>query len=288
MNVRHLFLALALLPSVSTPAQDAVTTVATPAENTHRAWDLLNSTVKDTKHVDSAIQGLAALGTMGNDPHAAELLSAAMKDPERDIRIAAVIAASQTRNPRLMQPIRAALDDVEPEVGFVAATTLWKLHDYTGEDFLISVAAGDRKANGTLMHGAGHSASRTMHSPAALAKLGATQGAAYLLGPFGIGIAAVEYARKNGGDSARATSIDLLAEQHTPAIHKELIDALEDKDAAVRASAAKGLGQWNDAATSTALAPLIDDTKLPVRLTAAAAYLRASTGHRTTSKSKAP
>ena len=186
------------------------------------------------------------------------------------------------------ETLRAALDDVEPEVGFVAATTLWKLHDYTGEDFLISVAAGDRKANGTLMHGAGHSASRTMHSPAALAKLGATQGAAYLLGPFGIGIAAVEYARKNGGDSARATSIDLLAEQHTPAIHKELIDALEDKDAAVRASAAKGLGQWNDPATSTALAPLIDDTKLPVRLTAAAAYLRASTGHRTTSKSKAP
>ena len=287
MNARHLILALAFPLTVFASAQD-IPAVATPAENSHRAWDLLNSTVRDTKHVDSAIQGLAALGTMGSDPQAADLITTAMKDPERDIRVAAILAAGQTKNPRLMQSIRAALDDAEPEAGFVAATTLWKLHDHTGEDFLISVADGDRKANGTLMHGAGHSAHRTLHSPAALAKLGATEGASLLLGPFGIGVAAVEYARKNGGDSARATSIDLLAEQHTPDIHKELIDALDDKDAAVRASAAKALGQWNDTATATALAPLIDDPKLPVRLTAAAAYLRTSTGHRTTAKSKTP
>jgi HEAT repeat protein len=292
MTSPHIVLALALLTAASAPAQDtlapAVPAVATPAENTHRAWDLLDATVKDTKHVDAAIQGLAALGTMGTDAHAAELITAAMKDPERDIRIAAILAAGQTKNPRLIQHIRVALDDAEPEVGFVAATTLWKLHDHAGEDFLRDVADGDRKANGTLAHTAGHSAHRTLHSPAALAKIGATEGATLLLGPFGIGVAAADYARKNGGDSARAASIDLLAEQHTPDIHQELIDALGDKDAAVRASAAKALGQWNDPATATALAPLIDDTKLPVRLTAAAAYLRTSTGHRTTAKSKTP
>jgi HEAT repeat protein len=266
----------------SAPTAPPVPAVATPAENSERAWALLTNTVTDTKHVDTCIQALAALGTMGSNDRAAGFIITALKDPERDIRTAAILAAGQTKNPRLTPNLRAALDDVEPEVAFAAATTLWKMHDHSGEDILVAVANGDRRGNATLMNGAKHTMSRDMHSPATLAKIGAMQGAAILLGPFGFGISAVEYARKNGADSVRGSAIDLLAEEHTTAIHSTLIDALGDKDQAVRAAAAKALGQWPDAATASALAPLIDDPKLPVRLTAAAAYLRVSTGHRTT------
>ena len=98
-----------------------------------------------------------------------------------------------------------------------------------------------------------------------------------LLGPFGFGITAYEYMRKNGGDSARVNAIDELAKLKTEPIRKELVAALGDKDPAVRAAAARVLGEYHDKATSSALLNLFADTKPPVRLTAAAAYIR-STG----------
>ncbi len=289
MPFRTLMLAIAAFASIFTPpaacAQDTPTTPpvsaeATPAENIQRAWTLLTATARDTKHVDAAIQALAALGTMGSNERAASLIAEALKDPERDIRTAAVLAAGQTKNPRLLPKLHSALDDAEPDVAFAAATTLWKMRDHSGEDLLVAVASGERRATGTLMHTARHTAARDLHSPATLAKIGATQGAYYLLGPFGIGLSAAEYARKNGGESARASSIDLLTELRTPETHQTLLDALDDKDPGVRAAAAKGLGQWNDPATVRALATLLDDAKLPVRLTGAAAFLRSSAAGR--------
>ena len=294
MNVRRLSLAITFLAALTlniqaqdTPAA-SVSAVATPAELHERSWLLLTTTVKDTKHVDSCIQALAALGTMGTNDRAASLIGDAMKDPELDIRVAAVLAAGQTHNPRLLAPLRAALDDDEPAVAYTAATTLWKLHDHAGESLLMDVADGDRRAGATLFKGARHTASRDLHSPTTLAKIGATQAAGFFLGPFGIGLSAIEYARKNGGDTARAATIGLLSEHRTPAIHKEITEALSDKDPAVRAAAARALGEWPDASTTKALEPLIDDSKLPVRLTAAAAYLRLTTGHRPALKAIVP
>lgn len=277
MQLRSLALLCALTP-ISLFAQDnkVVTAPATPAELTQRSWDLLSTTVQDTKHVDNCIQALAALGTMGTNARAAEMIRKAMTDAERDIRTAAILAAAQTKNPTLIPALRKALDDAEPEVAFTAAIQLWKIHDHTGDDLLIAVVNGDRSPNGKLLHNAKHSAAREMHNPAAMAKLGAMQGAAILLGPFGFGLQAAEYARKNGGDSARAQAVNSLAELHTQEVHDVLVDALDDKDTAVRAAAAKGLGQWTDGVTAGKIAPLLDDGKLPVRLTAAAAYLRSS------------
>lgn len=283
MHLRAFAFLCILTPLALAQDDKVVTATATPVEITQRSWDLLTITVQDTKHVDSCIQAIAALGTMGANPRAAQLLQKAITDPERDIRTAAILAAAQTKNPALIPALRKALDDAEPEVAFTAAIQLWKLHDHTGDDLLIAVANGERSPTGKLLHNAKHSAAREMHNPASMAKLGATQGAAILLGPFGFGLSAVEYARKNGADSARAVAIDDLAEVHTQEIRNVLLDALTDKDPAVRAAAAKGLGQWPDAAGK--IAPLLDDSKTPVRLTAAAAYIRA-TGSRSATSAK--
>jgi HEAT repeat protein len=50
--------------------------------------------------------------------------------------------------------------------------------------------------------------------------------------------------------------------------------ALGDKDQVVRAAAVKALADYHDKATQMAVYALLTDSKQPVRLTAAAAYLR--------------
>jgi HEAT repeat protein len=279
-NFAYTALASVLAVASMQAQTDSTAAASTPAlasqSTSQRAWSLLEDTVAPAQHTEQRIQALAALGTMGSNDHAEHLIATALHDKDLDIRTAAVLAAGETKNPRLFPDLRKSLDDAEPRVAYTAAVTLWKMHDHIGEDLLMAVANGERRANATLFRGARHDAARTLHSPTALATIGAQESAGLLFGPFGIGIAAIEYARKNGGDEARAVAIDLLAEQHTPAIHDELVDALEDKDPIVRAAATKALGKWPGAATAKTVLPLLDDPKLPVRLTAAATYLRVS------------
>lgn len=247
---------------------------STVAANTQEAWAMLTNAAQDAKHADARIQALAALGTTGSSDKAEKLIGDAMNDPDVDVRTAAVLAAGQTENRNLAGDIRSKLDDQEPQVAFVAATTLWKMHDQSGEDILIAVVDGDRKATAGLKDSTMHKVSRDLHSPSALARIGALQGASFLLGPFGFGITAYEYMRKNGGDSSRVAAIELIAQQKTAPIRSTLIAALGDKDPAVRATAAKAVGSYHDKTASDALLPLFDDAKRPVRLTAAAAYIR--------------
>lgn len=197
-----------------------------------------------------------------------------MQDSDLDVRTAAALAAGQSGDRNLTTPLRNMLDDKEPQVAFTAAMTLWKMNDRSGEDILMAVADGERKTNPSLVHGTEHKIDKDLHQPGKLAKLGAMQGAAMLLGPFGFGIAAFQFMHQSGGDLARAEAIEQLAQEHTEPVHKELIDALGDKDPAVRATAAKGLVDYRDSRTSEAISALFADQKTPVRLTAAAAYLR--------------
>ena len=82
-----------------------------------------------------------------------------------------------------------------------------------------------------MMQGSMHAANRELHNPAALARIGALEGAAVLLGPFGFGISAYEYMKRNGGGSLpRVTAIEELAQMNTPAVRKELLDAVMTKN----------------------------------------------------------
>ena len=246
----------------------------TPSVET--AWSMLTTAVH--KPTQTQIVALAALGTMGADPRAAALIRESMNSTELEVRTAAIVAAGQTKNRALIPALRERLKDPEPQAEFTAAVTLWKMNDYSGEDFLRSVAIGSRTAKPTLMHGAKNDMSREMHDPAALATLGATTGASLLLGPFGFGVKAFEYMLKSGSDPARAVSIDLLAQSRQPGLDAEFINALSDKDPGVRAAAAKALGQRHDASAAKPVGALLNDSKLPVRLYAAAAYINCSRG----------
>lgn len=257
-------------PPAAKPAHDS------PTVDFDTAWSLLTAAVTDPKHPQTRIQALAALGTIGSSPRAVKLVSDAMKDPDLDVRTAAVLAAGQSKNRAFIPHLSELMDDKEPQVAVAAASTLWKMGDRSGEDILLAVADGERKASAGLVDSTRHTISTDLHSPSTLARIGAMQGASMLLGPFGFGITAYEYIHKNGGESARPIAIELLSQQKSNPIHQELLSALDDKDLGVRAAAAKALGDYRDKTTAAAIANLFYDPKQPVRLTAAAAYLRSS------------
>lgn len=248
----------------------------TPAQLREEAWTMLTTAVTDSKHPDLRVQALAALGILGGNQRSLGLISDAMSDKDIDVRSAAAVAAGQTRSPAVTTALRRMLDDKEPPVAFAAALTLWKLDDRSGEDILMAVADGERTASSTAFNSASHTVSRDLRHPGALARFGAMQGAGMLLGPFGIGISAYEYLHRNGGDVARVSAIEALAQSRTAPIRKELLAALVDKDPGVRASACKALSAYHDPEIAAAIARVFDDTKPPVRLTAAASYLVAS------------
>jgi HEAT repeat protein len=249
----------------------------TVAENTAEAWTTLSNALEDSKHPDVRIQALAALGTLGNTARAENLITSKMKDPDYVVRTASILAAGQTKDRNLTTPIRNMLNDDEPQVAFTAATTLWKMNDHSGEDVLVAVVEGDRKATARLKDSSRHTISKDLHSPSTLARIAALQGASMLLGPFGFGVGAYEYMHKNGVDTSRVTAVEQISEEKTGPIRSTLIAALNDKDPGVRAAAAKALGKtYRDREISDALLPVFDDNKRPVRLTAAAAYINAT------------
>lgn len=262
--------------SAAAQAQEDEPELKTTTPSVSEAWNMLTTAMH--KQTQTQIIALAALGTMGSDAHAARLIREGMGSPELEVRTAAILAAGQTKNRALIPALRERLKDPEPEAEFSAAVTLWKMNDHSGEDFLRDVAEGDRRAKPGLVHGAKNDVNKELHNPAGLADLGATTGASILLGPFGFGIKAFQYMLKSGSDPARAAAIDLLAQSRSAGIDAELIDALSDKDQAVRAAAAKALGQRHVASAIKPLGFLLNDSKLPVRLFAAAAYINCLRG----------
>jgi HEAT repeat protein len=246
---------------------------ATAGQRTDAAWKILTDAAGDAKHTQTRIQSLAALSLL-RSPRSAKMIADAMLEPDLDIRTAAALAAGQTKDRNLAANLRNLLDDKEPQVAFTAAMTLWKMGDKSGEDILMAVVDAERSAGPTMMHGTEHKIDKDLHNPAMLARMGVMQGASMFLGPFGYGIAAFEFIHQSGGDLTRVAAIEQIAQEKTEPIHKELLAALADKDPALRAAAAKALADYHDNATSMAIYALFADTKYPVRLTAAAAYLR--------------
>jgi HEAT repeat protein len=269
------------LHSQVSPGEQApgAATAGLPPPSIDRAWSMLTSHAAPDKSQQDRIQALAALSSMGVDPRAEHLIGQAITGHDMDVRTAAILAADKTKNPQLIDELRAALDDKEPQVAYAAATTLWKMHDSSGEDLLLAVVAGDQPVKPGKIKREKHKAAKELHNPRTLATMGIEHGGGFFLGPFGFGLKAIEFIHKNGGDPDRAAAVDFIAEEHTEEVHAALIDALDDKDFAVRAAAARALGNWPGRDTANHLRKLFDDDRTAVRLTAAASFIRVYDPH---------
>ncbi len=245
---------------------------------TNAAWDLLNTAVSATKiEVQQArIDAITALGTLGDFPHAVDLLREAQKDQDRHIRLAAVAAMGASKKTVFIPDLKRALDDSAAEVSFSAAVGLWKMNDRSGESILSAVVAGDRKAKQGAIAAEKHQADQDLHNPSKLALIGAEQGAYAVLGPFGYGLSAIRHGKGDNGMSARTIAVTLLAEDKSTATEKSFIDALDDPDPAIRTAAARALGDYHSQDVLDALGDGFYDSKPQVRMMAAASYIRAA------------
>jgi HEAT repeat protein len=205
-----------------------------------------------------------------------------MKDAQADIdvRLAAIVAAGQMDKDRPHPSFGKDLHDLlatnDPKLSFTAATTLWANKDTSGQDVLVATAEGERAGDYSFFKRSEHNASRTLHSPEALAKIAMMQSLTILVPPVGMGMGAYGYLKGTPGASPQVTAIEQLAKVHTAEVQKALIVATRTKDAAARIAAAEALSRFSGTDVQEALYSLLDDDKLQVRLTASAAYLKVS------------
>ena len=252
-----------------------------PAVLVDAAWTRLENGVTGTKNTDMRIAAISGLSLLGGEPRAERLVGNAMHDPDVDVRLAAIVAAGEMAkggSRSFPMELRNQLNDADPKVAFTAATTLWKLEDPSGEDILLAVAEGERSGDYDFWKGSKHNASRTLHSPAALAKIAAQQGMVILVPPVGMGMGAYGYLKSTGGTSPQVTAITEIAKEHTGPSQTALIEATKTKEAGARLAAAEALATYRGDDVREALRALLTDGKDNVRFTASAAYIRVANG----------
>jgi HEAT repeat protein len=279
--------AFSLLPAsicLSAQTGNAATTedAASPQVLREAAWTRLENGVTGTKNTDMRIAAISALSLLGGQPRAEKLVGNTLHDPDIDVRLAAIVAAGEMMKngskDTFTDELRHQLDDEDPKVAFTTASTLWKLNDPSGEDILLAVAEGERSGNYNFWKGSKHNATRTLHSPSALAKIAAQQSMVILVPPIGMGMGAYGYLKSSGGANPQVTAITQIEKEHTDPAKQALIEASKTKDTGARVAAAEALAEYPGDDVTAALRDMLTDSKDNVRFTASAAYIRQSTG----------
>jgi HEAT repeat protein len=271
------------LPHLSAQQNDADAQIVGAPDETRpavliaAAWTRLENGVTGTKNTDTRMAAISALSLLGGEPRAERLVGNAMHDGDVDVRLAAIVAAGEMAkggSRSFAAELRQQLNDADPKIAFTAASTLWKLDDPSGEDILLAVAEGERSGDYNFWKGSKHNASRTLHSPAALARIAAQQSMVILVPPVGMGMGAYGYLKSSGGTSPQVTAITQIAKERTAPAKTALIEATKTKDPGARLAAAEALASYRGDEVRDALRALLTDGKDNVRFTGSAAYIR--------------
>lgn len=238
--------------------------------------DLLQHALND-KNPDTRKQAVAALSlTLGSGPLFTRLVEM-LRDKDVEVREAVVASLAEVKTPSAAEALHKALDDSVPEVSFAAAKALWSRHDPAGKRALLSVLEGESKTSSNFFSKQKRDALRMMHTPRTAFMFAMHQGIGFAPVPgLGEGIASMQAILTDSGISGRASVALMLANEQDAATLEALKDALTDKEWSVRAAAVHALCLRNDPALRAYLEPLLKDDKGPVRLRAAAGYLRLS------------
>ncbi len=240
------------------------------------AWEVLKQDLSD-KNPDKRRQAVTAVGSVGLAQEAVQLVEKALKDDDPLVRQTAAAELGEMKSQQSIAILKTELEDPSGEVAFSAAKALWTLGDRSGRELIEDVLTGQQKTSDGLVGGAMRDAKKKMRDPKALAMMGLKEGSGALLGPFSLGIVAAEQAFKDGSAGSRALAIALLAED-CDAQTVRLLDwaFVNDKNFAVKAAAAKGMGKCGKRDSIPRLETGLSDSHEAVRAMSAAAIIRIS------------
>lgn len=241
------------------------------------AWEVLTAGLKD-KNAEKRKEAVTAVGTIGKQARAVKIEEDMLAgDPDVEVRQAAAGMLGEMKSTASIPKLKAALDKGD-EVSFSAARALWMIGDRSGRPMLEDVADSEYKNSPGPVESAKRQARKTLHDPSAMAKMGSTEAADMLLGPFAIGLKLAVELRKDGGAPGRLVSINLLAQDCAPSSVKVMESVMSaDKNDAVRAAAVLGLGKCGSAASVPKLQSLLTFEKYSITLVAAASIVRIET-----------
>lgn len=256
----------------------SLTALCQPSPQEKASRDALDKALQD-KNPDTRRQAVIALSLIGSvDPYPSDLQSM-LSDKDVEVRLAVISSLTDLSNSnRTMLSLHTALNDPVPEVSFAAARALYTLNVPDGKAALLSVLAGDAKTASGFLTKQKRDALRMMHTPKTMFLFAVKTGAGFAPVPgLGTGVSSMQALLSDPGTSGRAAAALLLGKEKDQPTLDALRDALNDKDWSVRAAAIHALALQDDPARQADLAPLFDDKSEPVRLRAAAGYLRLET-----------
>jgi HEAT repeat protein/beta-lactamase regulating signal transducer with metallopeptidase domain len=185
----------------------------------------------------------AAIRSLGRyeDPSTAPAFREALRDPDHEIRYAAIEALAELKDRSSVAAIAAALSDEHVEVRRAAADALDDLPAAGARNQLIAALKDpDAEVRANVI-----SALARLKDPSATEALVA--------------------AMKDPKPDVRARAIEALHELELPTPPAGLLDALRDPVAAVRHQAAHAVGHYQDARAVPSLRTMLDDSNAEVR-----------------------
>jgi HEAT repeat protein len=252
----------------------AVATCQTSSSKEEQSREILDKALKD-KNPDTRKQAVIALSLIGpRDPFLMQLESM-LDDKDVDVRLATIASLVDLKQAGTGAVLHKALNDEVPEVSFAAARALWSLKDPAGKESLLSILSGETKASSSFFTKQKREGLRMMHTPKTMFMFAVKTGAALAPIPgLGAGVSSMQGLLSDPGVSGRATAALLLGQDKDQQTLGALREALSDKDWSVRAAAVHSIALRNDSSLQPNIVPLLEDTKEPVRLRAASAWLR--------------
>jgi len=245
-----------------------------PSPEVGRANLMLGAALGD-KNPDVRKQAVAALGLIGpREPYLSQI-SNAISDKDVYVRLAAVASLVDLKDKATLSTLEKALLDDSPEVSFAAARAMFGLGDPRGREALLTILHRDAKTESGFITAQKRDTLRMFHTPKTLMMFAIKQGVGFAPVPgLGAGVSSLEDILSDNGVTGRATTALLLANDRSPEVLDGLKDAIDDKDASVRAAVVHAMALRDDRTLLPVLLPMFDDAKESVRLRAAAGYLR--------------
>jgi HEAT repeat protein len=248
-----------------------------PPPEQNRA-DLMLAAALGDKNPDIRKQAVAALGLIGpREPYLHEIANA-LSDKDLQVRLAAVASLVDLKDKATADLLDKALQDPAPEVSFAAAQALLGLGDPRGREALLAILRGESKTQSGFLTAQKRDTLRMFHTPRTLMIFAVKQGIGFAPVPgLGAGVSSLQgILSAEGGVSGRAHTALLLGNDKNPEVLDALKDALNDKDASVRAAVIHSIALRDDPTLASFMIAHFDDMKEDVRLRAAAGYLRLS------------